>query len=52
MPEETRKGVADIKKGEIDKRRKTYQNEDGGPPTKKQKLNQKKSLSPAEEAKS
>ncbi|KAL4267617.1 Chromatin remodeling complex protein [Pleurotus pulmonarius] len=51
MPEETRKGVADIKKGEIDKRRKTYQNEEGGPPTKKQKLNQKKSLSPAEEAK-
>ncbi|KAF6766364.1 ATP-utilizing chromatin assembly and remodelling N-terminal-domain-containing protein [Ephemerocybe angulata] len=36
MPEETRKGVEDIKKGEIDKRKKAWEDKEG-PPTKKQK---------------
>ncbi|GLB36320.1 putative williams-Beuren syndrome DDT (WSD), D-TOX E motif containing protein [Lyophyllum shimeji] len=36
MPEETRKGVENIKKGEIDKRKKVWEDKDG-PPTKKQK---------------
>lgn len=36
MPEETRRGVEDIKKGEIDKRRKVWEDREG-PPTKKQK---------------
>lgn len=36
MPEETRKGVEDIKKGEIDKRKKIWEDREG-PPTKKQK---------------
>lgn len=36
MPEETRKGVETIKKGEIDKRKKVWEEKDG-PPTKKQK---------------
>jgi hypothetical protein len=36
MPEETRKGVETIKKGEIDKRKKVWEDKDG-PPTKKQK---------------
>ncbi|XP_006454475.1 hypothetical protein AGABI2DRAFT_197646 [Agaricus bisporus var. bisporus H97] len=36
MPEETRKGVEDIKKGEIDKRKKVWEDREG-PPTKKQK---------------
>ncbi|KXN89866.1 Imitation switch two complex protein 1 [Leucoagaricus sp. SymC.cos] len=36
MPEETRKGVEDIKKGEIDKRKKVWEDREG-PPAKKQK---------------
>lgn len=36
MPEETRKGVETIKKGEIDKRKKVWDDKDG-PPAKKQK---------------
>ncbi|KAF8898556.1 chromatin remodeling complex protein [Infundibulicybe gibba] len=36
MPEETRKGVESIKKGEIDKRKKAWEEKDG-PPNKKQK---------------
>lgn len=36
MPEATRKGVEDIKKGEIDKRKKVWEDKEG-PPTKKQK---------------
>jgi hypothetical protein len=36
MPEATRKGVEDIKKGEIDKRKKAWEDKEG-PPTKKQK---------------
>lgn len=36
MPEETRKGVENIKRGEIDKRKKAWEDKDG-PPTKKQK---------------
>jgi len=36
MPEATRKGVEDIKKGEIDKRKKVWEDREG-PPTKKQK---------------
>ncbi|KAF8973733.1 ATP-utilizing chromatin assembly and remodelling N-terminal-domain-containing protein [Flammula alnicola] len=36
MPEETRQGVENIKKGEIDKRKKIWEDKDG-PPTKKQK---------------
>lgn len=36
MPEETRKGVEDIKRGEIDKRKKIWEDKEG-PPTKKQK---------------
>jgi bromodomain adjacent to zinc finger domain protein 1A len=36
MPEETRKGVETIKKGEIDKRKKVWEDKDG-PPSKKQK---------------
>ncbi|KAH7924854.1 chromatin remodeling complex protein [Leucogyrophana mollusca] len=36
MPEETRKGVENIKRGEIDKRKKVWEDKDG-PPTKKQK---------------
>lgn len=36
MPEETRKGVENIKKGEIDKRKKIWEEKEG-PPTKKQK---------------
>ncbi|KAJ2918942.1 hypothetical protein MD484_g1379, partial [Candolleomyces efflorescens] len=36
MPEETRKGVEDIKKGEIDKRKKAWEDKEG-PPSKKQK---------------
>jgi hypothetical protein len=37
MPEETRKGVENIKKGEIDKRKKVWEDKEG-PPTKKKKL--------------
>jgi bromodomain adjacent to zinc finger domain protein 1A len=36
MPEETRKGVESIKKGEIDKRKKAWEDKEG-PPNKKQK---------------
>ncbi|KAH9486764.1 Imitation switch two complex protein 1 [Psilocybe cubensis] len=36
MPEETRQGVENIKKGEIDKRKKIWEDKEG-PPTKKQK---------------
>lgn len=36
MPEATRRGVEDIKKGEIDKRKKAWEDKEG-PPTKKQK---------------
>ncbi|KAF8634015.1 hypothetical protein AX15_001187 [Amanita polypyramis BW_CC] len=36
MPEETRKGVESIKKGEIDKRKKVWEDKEG-PPNKKQK---------------
>lgn len=36
MPEETRRGVENIKKGEIDKRKKIWEDKEG-PPTKKQK---------------
>jgi bromodomain adjacent to zinc finger domain protein 1A len=36
MPEETRKGVENIKKGEIDKRKKVWEDKEG-PPTKKHK---------------
>ncbi|KDR85163.1 hypothetical protein GALMADRAFT_1322895 [Galerina marginata CBS 339.88] len=36
MPEETRQGVENIKKGEIDKRKKAWEDKEG-PPTKKQK---------------
>ena len=36
MPEETRKGVESIKKGEIDKRKKIWEDKEG-PPTKKHK---------------
>lgn len=36
MPESTRRGVEDIKKGEIDKRKKVWEEKEG-PPTKKQK---------------
>ncbi|KAI6136757.1 chromatin remodeling complex protein [Pisolithus sp. B1] len=36
MPEETRKGVETIKRGEIDKRKKAWEDKEG-PPTKKQK---------------
>ncbi|RDB28913.1 hypothetical protein Hypma_015347 [Hypsizygus marmoreus] len=43
MPEETRKGVETIKKGEIDKRKKVWEEKDG-PPTKKQKK-----MTPAQE---
>src|ERR1700722_11985995 len=37
MPEETRKGVENIKKGEIDKRKKAWEDKEG-PPAKKKKL--------------
>lgn len=37
MPEETRQGVENIKKGEIDKRKKVWEDKEG-PPTKKFKL--------------
>jgi len=37
MPEETRKGVETIKKGEIDKRKKVWEDKLDGPPSKKQK---------------
>ncbi len=37
MPEETRRGVETIKRGEIDKRKKVWEDKDG-PPTKKKKL--------------
>jgi bromodomain adjacent to zinc finger domain protein 1A len=37
MPEETRKGVESIKKGEIDKRKKVWEDKEG-PPAKKKKL--------------
>ncbi|KAG6842517.1 hypothetical protein C0991_000043 [Blastosporella zonata] len=43
MPEETRKGVETIKKGEIDKRKKFWEDKEG-PPTKKQKK-----MTPAQE---
>ncbi|KAG6911832.1 hypothetical protein DXG01_000079 [Tephrocybe rancida] len=43
MPEETRKGVETIKKGEIDKRKKVWEDKEG-PPTKKQKK-----MTPAQE---
>lgn len=43
MPEETRKGVESIKKGEIDKRKKVWEDKEG-PPTKKQKK-----MTPAQE---
>ena len=43
MPEATRKGVEDIKKGEIDKRKKIWEDKEG-PPTKKQKK-----MTPAQE---
>lgn len=36
MPEETRRGVEDLKKGESDKRKKLWEEKEG-PPTKKQK---------------
>ncbi|KAJ6627227.1 chromatin remodeling complex protein [Mycena sp. CBHHK59/15] len=36
MPEETRKGVENLKKGEIDKRKKVWEEKEG-PPTKRQK---------------
>lgn len=36
MPEETRKGVENIKRGEIDKRKKAWEDKEG-PPNKKQK---------------
>lgn len=36
MPEETRKGVETLKKGEIDKRKKVWEDKEG-PPTKRQK---------------
>jgi bromodomain adjacent to zinc finger domain protein 1A len=36
MPEETRKGVENIKKGEIDKRKKIWEEKEG-PPSKKHK---------------
>ncbi|KAM6498263.1 chromatin remodeling complex protein [Amanita muscaria] len=45
MPEETRKGVENIKKGEIDKRKKIWEDKEG-PPNKKQKK-----LTPAQEEK-
>ncbi|KAF8078446.1 chromatin remodeling complex protein [Lyophyllum atratum] len=45
MPEETRKGVETIKKGEIDKRKKVWEDKDG-PPAKKQKK-----MTPAQEEK-
>jgi bromodomain adjacent to zinc finger domain protein 1A len=37
MPEETRKGVESLKKGEIDKRKKVWEDKEG-PATKKKKL--------------
>lgn len=37
MPEETRQGVENIKKGEIDKRKKVWEEKEG-PPTKKFKV--------------
>lgn len=43
MPEETRKGVESIKKGEIDKRKKVWEDKEG-PPNKKQKK-----MTPAQE---
>ena len=43
MPEATRKGVEDIKKGEIDKRKKVWEDKEG-PPAKKQKK-----MTPAQE---
>lgn len=43
MPEETRKGVENIKKGEMDKRKKIWEEKEG-PPNKKQKK-----LTPAQE---
>lgn len=43
MPESTRKGVEDIKKGEIDKRKKVWEDKEG-PPNKKQKK-----MTPAQE---
>ncbi|KAG5353254.1 hypothetical protein C0989_008989 [Termitomyces sp. Mn162] len=43
MPEETRKGVENIKKGEIDKRKKVWEDKEG-PPNKKQKK-----MTPAQE---
>jgi hypothetical protein len=45
MPEETRKGVESIKKGEIDKRKKVWEDKDG-PPSKKHKK-----MTPAQEEK-
>jgi hypothetical protein len=36
MPEETRKGVETLKKGEIDKRKKVWEDKEA-PPTKRQK---------------
>lgn len=36
MPEEIRKDVEDVRKGEIDKRKKAWEDKEG-PPTKKQK---------------
>jgi hypothetical protein len=42
MPEETRQGVENIKKGEIDKRKKAWEEKEG-PPTKKFKVTNTKS---------
>ena len=41
MPEETRQGVENIKKGEIDKRKKVWEEKEG-PPTKKFKMSNSK----------
>jgi bromodomain adjacent to zinc finger domain protein 1A len=43
MPEETRKGVESLKRGEIDKRKKVWEDKEG-PPTKKHKK-----MTPAQE---
>ncbi|KAJ7597210.1 chromatin remodeling complex protein [Mycena floridula] len=39
MPEETRKGVETLKKGEIDKRKKVWEDKEGPPPKKQKKMN-------------
>lgn len=39
MPEETRKGVETIKKGEMDKRKKVWEEKEGPPAKKHKKLN-------------